>query len=221
MLSNVVDTLVNTAEKNRIFDRFRLNVRWLQMGIKSDFEEFRDLWNRGNFWLRGLAIVFLFIQVGSLASLSDTIFEFRGFIRDGIQLYEEWIRDPLKMLLSSLFGVRITSLHLNFIVWWGIVCGAQVRSYLTLPEKARAVGGAVGAVIAFIITQVLAFNILAGIHPSLSPTGVKVIVVTLIICTWYVSTSFKSKSVFYVSVLSPILIVGILAAISSGVSRSV
>lgn len=190
------------------------------MGIKSDFEEFRDLWNKGNLFLRVIAVLSLFIQVGNLASLSDVIFEFRGFIRDGIQLYEEWVRDPLKKLLSSIFEVRVTSLHVNWVVWWGLVCGAQVRSYLVLPNKAQAVGGVIGAFLAFIITQVFAFNIIAGIQTPLSPTGITVTVVTLIICTWYVSTSFKNKSVFYLSVLLPILIVVILAAINNGISRS-
>lgn len=62
------------------------------MGIKSDIEEYRALWNRGGWGTRGLDIVQLvkiFIAVGSLASLSDAIFQFRGFMRDGIQLYED------------------------------------------------------------------------------------------------------------------------------------
>ena len=147
-------------------------------------------------------------------------FKFRGFIRDGIQLYEEWIRDPLKILLSSLFEVQVSSLQINWLIWWGLVCGAQVRSYLTANHKAQAVGGVVGAVLAFIITQVFAFYILAGIHKPLSPTVVTATVVTLIVSVWYISTGLKNKSVFYVSVSFPILIVGILAAISSGLNRS-
>jgi hypothetical protein len=91
------------------------------MGIKSDYEEFRDLWSRGSWWSRGLAIVIILMALGSVASLADRIFQFRGFIRDGIQLYEEFIRDPLLIRLSSLFKVPVNALQFDFLVWLWLV----------------------------------------------------------------------------------------------------
>ena len=185
------------------------------MGIKSDLEEYRALWSQGSWGVRGLAIIFIFITVGQVASLSDAIFQFRGFMRDGIQLYEEFIRYPLMILLSSLFKIRLSSLHFDFLVWWGLVCGAQYRSHLIVNDNARAAG----TVLAFLIGVALAINVLAGTGKPLSPTEAKVVLLTWIICTWFISTNVKNKLVFYVFVLTPILIVAVLGAISSGVSR--
>lgn len=78
---------------------------------------------------------------------------------------------------------------------------------------------ALGTVLTFMIGAALAINVIAVTPKPLPPTGIKVIVVTYIICTWFISTNVKNKSVFYFSVLSPILIVAVLGSISSGISR--
>lgn len=188
------------------------------MGIKSDLEEYRALWNRGGWGTRGADVVQIaqiVIAVGSLATLSNAIFQFRGFMRDGIQLYEEFIRHPLMILLSSIFNIRLNSLHFDFLVWWALVSGALYRSHLIAGEN----GKALGMVLTFIIGMALAINVISVNAKPLSPLGVIIVVGGYIICTWYMSTTVKNKSVFYFSVLSPILIVAVLGAISSGVSR--
>jgi hypothetical protein len=188
------------------------------MGIKSDLEEYRALWNQGSWGVRGLdivQIVQIFIAVGSLATLSDAIFKFRGFMRDGIQLYEEFIRHPLMILLSSIFNIRLNSLHFDFLVWWALVSGALYRSHLTTGEN----GKALGTVLSFIIGMALAINVIPVNAKPLSPSGLIIVVGGYIICTWYISTNVKNKSVFYVFVLTPILIVAVLGAVSSGISR--
>jgi hypothetical protein len=80
------------------------------MGIRSDLDEIRGLWNRGSWLVRGFAILLFVLALGPVASLSDTIFQFRGFIRDGIEFYETWIRDPFRETLYLVFGIKLGTL---------------------------------------------------------------------------------------------------------------
>lgn len=185
------------------------------MGIQSQIEEWRAQWNRGSFEKKVVVIASIFIAVGPVASLSDKIFEFRGFMRDGILLYEEFIRYPLMILLSSLFKIQLSSMHFDFLVWLGLVCGAQYRSHLMVNDYGRATG----TVLAFVISVALTINVLTGNEKPLSPTETTIVFGAYFICIWFMSTNVKNKSVFYFYVLFPLFIVCVLGAISNGVSR--
>lgn len=67
--------------------------------IKSDLGE---IWASSNWTTRVLIAVSMFLSVSSIASLSDRVFELKGFIQTGIELYRTAIRTPFVDFASSL-----------------------------------------------------------------------------------------------------------------------
>ena len=59
--------------------------------------------------MRCVLVLAFFLTTSSLASLSETVFKWKGFILTGIEFYQEWIQGPIK-ILGPKVGLNYTSL---------------------------------------------------------------------------------------------------------------
>ncbi|AUP77449.1 hypothetical protein [Flavivirga eckloniae] len=72
------------------------------MSLKNDFDEFIADFKKYPLWLKIVLGTSLFISASSITSLSDTIFEWKGFIKDGLDFYRIHISSPLRRVFRSI-----------------------------------------------------------------------------------------------------------------------
>jgi hypothetical protein len=191
------------------------------MGIKSDLEEFRELWNHGSWWLRGIAVLLFFVSLGPIASLADTVFQLRGFIRDGINFYDFWIKNPFRSFMFSIFGLKLSHDWGSFLIFCILCSSAFVREKFT----SEGFWNALQYGIVQLSCMIFCLFILDWYDERLLATGTAVgwrlfmIVLSWVALVWWYSVGLKNKTIYYASIFAPILFVGIVAAISYGLSK--
>ncbi len=193
------------------------------MGIRSDLDEIRGLWNRGSWLVRGFAILLFVLALGPVASLSDTIFQFRGFIRDGIEFYETWIRDPFRETLYLVFGIKLGTLWSSVMIYLIIATGGLLRDRFVRvglgPAIATFVGAVIGVSVATIVTYALSRELILAAR--MDSTLALLLLLAFIWAAYLFSKDVENKTMYWVSTFSPILLVGILGAISNALSRPI
>ena len=96
------------------------------MGIFGDIEEIKKFWNQVSWKGRILIIISAFFSFSSLASLSDTIFKWKGFILEGILLYRK-LTTFLLILPFGKINISITPAEADFIVFISMTISLQLR----------------------------------------------------------------------------------------------
>lgn len=96
------------------------------MGLWSDLEEAKAVWSKSSFFMKVAICTSLFLSVSSVTSLSSTVFAWRGFIRDAIHFYREWISDPLRNLLFHAH-LDYSSLESDVLILLLIVTASYIR----------------------------------------------------------------------------------------------
>lgn len=85
------------------------------MGLIAEIEEIKKHWRDGSTTTKVLICFSTFMTFSSLASLSDTIVKWKGFILDGINFYRTWVSLPLINIIQS-FGLNFNQSSLDFMV---------------------------------------------------------------------------------------------------------
>lgn len=191
------------------------------MSIKGDLEDISKLWNSGSWLLRGFAILIFVIGLGSVASLADTIFQFRGFIRDGIEFYETWIRDSFREILYLVVGIKLGALWSSAIIYLMLSTSGIVRDRFVRVGLGAAIGTCVGAVMAVSFSTILlyAFYPELLLAPHMNSKLALVFFVLFIFAAYSFSKEVQNKTMYWASIFSPFVFVGILGGISNGFSR--
>jgi hypothetical protein len=111
-----------------------------RMGLKGDFYEVAIIWRQSSWQIRGYLALSAFLATGSIASLSETVFRWKGFVSDAVLFYQTYIAGPLEHLLR-LMVVNAPSGLSNLLILTGIYLAANLRvSTFALPgARARSV----------------------------------------------------------------------------------
>ncbi len=64
------------------------------MGLHGDLVEIKDVWARISWPTRILYGIMLFLSISSIASLAQTVADWKGFFLTGIEFYRSALRDP-------------------------------------------------------------------------------------------------------------------------------
>ena len=92
-------------------------------------DEIIKYWKKSPFLAKVIWVVSVILASSSIASLSETVFAWKGFILDGVEFYRELL-EPLKILLSSVFQADVTGEQADLIVCLGIFISAH-RKFIT------------------------------------------------------------------------------------------
>ena len=188
------------------------------MGIISDLEELKGIWPKLPFTLKVFFVITFALSCLSIASIGDSIYQFRGFINVAISFYQSHI-SPMVINLLSLVDIKISQTQADTMLFISVINASLIRAnyfckyyhftadvltwflfmWLTYKTPDNAVFGLVygylGIVIFFAFLSIVAqrfaqFKILA---------------------------TYKFAAVNIIGVL---LVVGIIGAISEGLSRA-
>ncbi|RJX75709.1 hypothetical protein DZ860_03270 [Vibrio sinensis] len=75
------------------------------MGFHSDYEEVLSVLHKVGPLQKVLLVLFLFMQISAIASLSETFFKWKGFILDAVSTYQDYLVSPL-IMYSELIGLH-------------------------------------------------------------------------------------------------------------------
>lgn len=92
-------------------------------------DEIKKYWKESPFWAKVVWVISAFFASSSIASLSDLVFSWKGFILDGIDFYRAMIT-PIKDYFSYSLNIHITREQADLIVFVGIFVSAY-RKFVT------------------------------------------------------------------------------------------
>jgi hypothetical protein len=185
------------------------------MGLKADVDEVTSYWNRAPWRVRIVLILVLFISSTSFASLSESVIKWRGFLLDALNFYRAHVLRPLAEAAQNLVGHPLSTTFLDNAVLYGVFFAALTRARLlrnsSKLEKARHVFF-MGALYVGMLLH------LSGLRDSPGATTIWVMY-PLFLFTAYFITKGAERLLAMVYMLAPVLLVGVLAALSEGLSK--
>jgi hypothetical protein len=190
------------------------------MGLKGDFSEVEAIWSRSPWRVKAFLGISLFLASGSIASLSDTVFRWKGFVLDAVTFYRTYISGQLLGLLHFSFD-HVPEGVPHLLILSALFLAANLRvAYFALPTShTRWLASRVTA-------QYLGVTaaLLYGTHNvgrELEGASVLSLFAASALCaSWsYWRTGGAARILWFVNLFTPFILVGIAAAIVSGWER--
>ena len=97
------------------------------MGLKGDFSELTQVWHQSPWRVKLYLLLSGFLAGTSLASLSESVVKWKGFILTGITFYREYLRTPIVELLVDWVHISIEPQIFDFLLPVTVVFGALIR----------------------------------------------------------------------------------------------
>ena len=108
------------------------------MSLIGDLKEAKELWGKSSWTFRIGILLSAFVATGSIASLSELAFRWKGFILDGIAFYQDWVRGLL-ISLASFFSILVKPHEADIFFLVTLCFGLFVRSFIGLKDYTAAV----------------------------------------------------------------------------------
>src|SRR5438309_2265838 len=126
------------------------------MGLKGDLDEVVTVWSRSPWRVKAYLAISAFLASGSIASLSDTVFRWKGFVSDALSFYQNHISDQLLRLLQFGFP-HVPRGASDLLILSVLYVSANLRvAYFSLPDSPpravarRAISAYIGSIIALL-----------------------------------------------------------------------
>ena len=188
------------------------------MGLKSDFEEVARDWRKTPWRMKFWLILSLFLSSGSIASLSETVAKWKGFIFDAVTFYRGSISEPIQAFLAQVLPFSLPKGTSDALIVITLLASASTRLYLHTgaPRLARTfaiytVAGAFTGAAIVVATK--------GKFTRLNEFASALALVALGVSAFYWSMGGAARILWFVYLLSPFAVVGLLAAVNSGLGR--
>lgn len=191
------------------------------MSLKDDFNEARQIWSGSSLSLKLLAGLTLFLATGSIASLSDTVFAWRGFLSDGVKFYESFITGQI-IRLTDVLGLSYSQVETNTVVIMAITFGAFTRRDAASPDYDFNIPVLVLRDIVWFILAVLPM----GIHSATNISSVFFYFLSLVCAVMFLWGAYDLRAkrkqwLAYISIPTlAVSFVFIAGAINTGLSRT-
>lgn len=185
------------------------------MGLKTDFEEVTQYWGRAPWRVRVVLVLVLFISTTSLASLSESVIKWKGFILDALTFYREYALQPIAEVAQRLIGHPLPIGFIDNAIFYSLFFAALTRALLLRTSSRKkqieeiTILGA-----AYAIMLWTAFDA----RESSNDPSIWVLYPLFLLCA-YTITKGGARVLAMAYMLIPVFGVGILAAISIGIAR--
>ena len=185
------------------------------MGLKGDIEEVSQVWDVAPWRVRLYLVISVFLATSGVASLSETVFRWKGFILDGVSLYREWIGEPLLSFFSQVVfsNKPITPSFADYAFVVTVVYAANIRmgSISGMPRSTQFAIAVVG------INQLIG---LAALEGSWLQSWVAWSIYALLFLAILFGERGAKRILGIAYMSAPFLVLSILAAINLGLSRT-
>lgn len=183
------------------------------MSLKDDVSAAANEWGTASWKVRVLLVLGVLLSASSLASLADTVFQWKGFLLRGLEFYRAYVAAPLANLVTSLVGKPLTQVQIDAVVLFALFFGALMRIEAMQPiSPARRIARILAQVFLFALcVAFVALPVQDGTTVWLAYPGF-----VLAVCLLVRGRERVQAVIFMVA---PALLVAIAAAVSEGISR--
>ena len=191
------------------------------MDFYKEAADLRKMWVERSFIGKAILLFSFAMSIMSVGSLASNVFEFKGFLLNGIDFYTK-VTAPLREYISDFFNINVPITMQDSIVLFIIIFGGVIR--FDAQEFNR--DGwlwVIGLLVYYFILVILG---MLGIQCGLEPT-LLIFSVSLLMPTIYALTCNKKFKISPKERLLTLYIIGIyftvavIAAISEGLSRAI
>lgn len=188
------------------------------MGFKADVEEVTKAWSAARWRLRTFLILTLFMASGAVASLSETVAKWKGFFLDAVRFYQQYISLPAGKLLSALVSIPLPVGTADALVLLTLMMSANIR---ILFYRGGARNARVSA-FAMLTTPILFIALLIvwrgrSINSNDILACLGGILGYAILRYWQIAGA--TRLIWFTSMLAPVVVVGLAAAVNAGLSK--
>lgn len=185
------------------------------MGLKADLEEVTGYWARSPWRVRVFLAIALFLSATSLASISEAVFKWKGFILEALDFYRQFIAGPIGSFVTTVTGLAVTPQWIDSAVLLGLFLGAlaRVTPFRHRTTIARLVDYAVYAGAYLMMLALLLLE-----SPSSTQYSVWLFYPAFVLAA-YLLTKGATRILAMSFMLFPVLLVGVLAGVNTGLSK--
>jgi hypothetical protein len=185
------------------------------LGLKADFDEVLSIWRSAPWRVRLWLALSLFLASGSIASLSEAVAKWKGFILTGVDFYRFIFVSPMISVISKYLSYRISTELADALILGSLFLSANLRLAFhnagSTKGKAEAIGGTIMLVL--IATAIAIW--------SSGPNTAKYLLALVMSFLVFSSLRFNNiggatRLLWFTYILSPLLLVGLAASINAG-----
>ncbi len=143
------------------------------------------------------------------------MFKWKGFILDALTFYKANVSVPLALAAAKIIGSPLPAHFIDGAVLLGLFIGALLRALLLRPVPLRK---RVAEVVAF-GTSYLAMLFIMAKEPQIPGATTVWVLYPAFVLVGYLSTRGAERLLAMAYMLVPVLLICILAAVSSGLAR--
>lgn len=188
------------------------------MGLKADLDEVTHHWRRSPWRVKIFLVLALFVSSSSLASLSEAVFRWKGFVLDALFFYRIWIAEPLCSLAQHVLGYPIHRSTVDAVVFYGIFFAALMRALLL-----RRVSPAKRATDFLVLAAAYAYMVYTTAAPAPASSSQNEPTIWILYPFYILAAFFMTRGAERVLAIAymviPVFLVGLVAAVSIGLSK--
>ncbi|MBB1339930.1 hypothetical protein [Pseudoalteromonas sp. SR44-2] len=185
------------------------------MALIDDLKSAKNLWENGTLFTKIGIVLSTFLASGSIASLSNIVFAWKGFILDGINVYKAWVILPMQQSANH-FGLHIDNSESHFLILTALFMAAIYRKvWVTSETGMRIISGSS-------MLMTLGFLVFLTGNSNEAQKNDVMFYIYLVICLIYpLLRKFNSleKVAYYLPIGSGVAITLLAGAVNSGLSR--
>lgn len=188
------------------------------MGLKADIDEVTQHWRRSPWRVKVFLLVALFLSTSSLASLSEAVFKWKGFLLDALAFYRRNMSQPVSELATHLLARPLSPHFIDSAVLFGLFHGALIRALLLRQVTlATRITGIASLTLSYSGMLYLMAN---AASPPNQPKDFSIwIVYPAFLLTAYILTKGAERLLAMSYMLVPVILVAMVAAVSSGLAK--
>jgi len=194
------------------------------MGLKGDLQEVTTIWEQSTWRVKALLALSVFLASGSIASLSDTVFRWKGFVADAVALYERYVSGQLHQALQLLFsGVEIPTGVSHLLILSALYIGANFRVavFASPASKSRRIAyNSMADYVGSTLGLLLGMHYAGGVLEEGVAFGIFVSSAALSSIRYW-RAGGASRILWFAWLLGPFVLTGLVAAVTAGWNRTV
>ena len=187
------------------------------MGLYEDIGTVRRLWKDASFISKIFLVVSAFFALGSIATLSDVVFHWKGFILDGVNFYNRYVTSFIGKFVS-FFGGTINQYWSNYYLLYFLVVAGHFRT-IQLNRGTRYFSFGVVLIFAFVAFGLFGLVLRSSADAVILGFEFYTLIILHFGPPLLFKTTLESKYLFYSPVILAVTIVLILGAVNSGLTR--
>lgn len=183
----------------------------------------KSYWSNQPVIAKFFLVISSFVSASSLASLSETIFKWKGFVLDAVEGYRSIVQ-PIRDMLISSFDVSITQGQIDSVVIFGLFYFGHLRFALSARSQNHTLTINAYYLIIYVFMVLFSFS-----APNDNTLLIGTLTVVLVGAAGYFVAGSRAKGgakdyafdaaiTINITIAMSLLVVGVLAAVNKGLS---